>query len=152
MSKTVTVKRGEKLPENMLSKSITVQRRIIYNGTAILGPGDDVPTDAVCEFFTVEVTDDLPLQAYLIVPCEPGKGTHWHEQDDAQLWGCTKASAFDSTHKQIPCPLTLEDLQTLKKFADRLCVSRDALTHARQRLTDTIAAWSAVPQPKEATK
>lgn len=142
--RTVTVRRGGKLPENMVNESLVVWDKPIHHE---LKPGDEIPLNALEESYTVEVHDDPP-QAYLIVPCEPGKGTHWKESDGFMY--CSSGGSCN--HKQIPCPLTLEDLETLNKLAYRQCVRSDALPPVQQRLSATLAAWAAVPQAKEAGK
>lgn len=144
MSKSVTVRRGEKLPENMACMPFAVP----VNSTIIVRPGDTYPENACADSITVEVPDDPPPQVYLIVPCEKGKGTHWVGFYGVLYHGPTSST----THKQIPCALTLEDLVSLYNYTlgTRPTTLPPEGVESFKRLANTIAAWSAVPQPREA--
>lgn len=147
MSKTVTVRRGETLPENMVGEPLVVRGTPVYPRYE-LKPGDEIPLNALEDSYTVEVHDDPP-QAYLIVPCEKGKGTHWNGKDGNLHYGFGERCDC----KQIPCALTLEDLRLIRGHLAETGPKISLVTFELfGRLTATLAAWAAVPQAKEAGK
>lgn len=133
MSKFVTVRRGERLPENMVGDSMTLSRRV----RAEIKKGGIVPNDAEDTEYTVAVRDDP--QAYLMVPCADKTGGHYLHDNTCLYVGYAREC---QSYQQIPCALTLEDLRWAWGQTG------DASDRER-RFKATIAAWSAVPQAKE---